>query len=183
MSVRAAIIIWYGLIATFLGSLATAICNWRWYLRGEGGNEAYYVGVSSSIIAILALGGIIIQYCCDEHLQQKRQTAKERAKTDRKTLCDRIKKERSNLEHIRDKKPYSKSNGDAHRRAVEDVSLELIGDALESMQAYWRYRKVSTQALAEIQHIKAMAPRQKDVSRLLPVLDVIEARLRKDGIS
>ena len=54
-------IVWYETIATFLGSLVSALCMWLWY-RAEGGNEAFYGAISASVIAALAGLGMIVEY-------------------------------------------------------------------------------------------------------------------------
>jgi hypothetical protein len=58
------VVLWYGLIATFIGSTVGAICNWRWY-RADGGNEAFYAAMSSTIVAALSGIALGVQYFFD----------------------------------------------------------------------------------------------------------------------
>ncbi len=168
------VILWYGLITTFLGSLATSICMWLWYWADDRANEPFYTAIATSIVAVLAGGGIVIQYLFDERLLAARRARKEQEKADQKRLLDRIEHEWSNFEHIRDKEKYNSEN---HRRAVEDVSIELLADELGRIRGKRTYRKLADQALAETARIKEMPPRQKDVSRLLPIVDRIRSKL------
>jgi AbiTii len=55
------LILWYGLVAAFLGSLVTSICTWLWY-RAEGGNEPFYGAISASVVAVLSGIGLVVEY-------------------------------------------------------------------------------------------------------------------------
>ena len=58
------VVLWYGLIAAFIGSAVGAVCSWLWY-RADGGNEAFYAATSTTIVAVLSLIGRIVQYFFD----------------------------------------------------------------------------------------------------------------------
>lgn len=58
------VVLWYGLIAAFIGSAVGAVCSWLWY-RADGGNEAFYAATSATIVAVLSLIGRIVQYFFD----------------------------------------------------------------------------------------------------------------------
>jgi hypothetical protein len=104
----------------------------------------------------------------DENSQQARRLRKAQEKVDRRRLHDRIEREWSNFEHIREKCGYKR---EGHRRAVEDVSIELAVHESEKIRSMKRYRKFADRALAESSRIANMPSRQKDVSRLLPLLE------------
>ncbi len=57
-------VLWYGLIAAFIGSAVGAVCSWLWY-RADGGNEAFYAATSTTIVAVPSLIGRIVQYFFD----------------------------------------------------------------------------------------------------------------------
>jgi hypothetical protein len=53
--------VWYGVIAAFIGSFSTALCSWLLYLK-DGGNEAFYAAISTSIVALLSGVGIVVHF-------------------------------------------------------------------------------------------------------------------------
>jgi len=55
------VVLWYGLIATFVATAIGAICSWLWY-RADGGNEAFYAMMSATAAATLSGIGIILEY-------------------------------------------------------------------------------------------------------------------------
>ncbi len=66
------VVLWYGLIAAFIGSAVGAVCSWLWY-RADGGNEAFYAATSATIVAVLSLIGIIVQYFFDRPANEERE--------------------------------------------------------------------------------------------------------------
>ncbi len=89
-----------------------------------------------------------------------------------KEICreayERINKERQNFEHIVAKKGY---NSEAHRKAVEQSSFELLLVAMEKLQ---NVRKFSRPAKLVIARIKI-----KDAAGVLEEINKLEPRLEK----
>lgn len=54
------VIFWYGLIATFIGSLVTALCTWLAYSTNRQ-IDTFYEAISASFLAGLSGIGIIVQ--------------------------------------------------------------------------------------------------------------------------
>ncbi len=87
-----------------------------------------------------------------------------------------IERERRNFEHMRDARPY---RGEPHRKAVEDQSLTDLSWMLgQLIIARWN-KRLCRRVKSEIETIQAMPARQKDVSKFLPLLAKLEAKLAR----
>jgi hypothetical protein len=60
---------------------------------------------------------------------------------------------------------------------VEPYSFELLSDDLEYIKDIPAYRSITAELEAEIQQVLAQPPGEKDLSRFLPLVSRLEARL------
>jgi hypothetical protein len=70
------VVLWYGLVAAFVGSAIGAVCSWLWY-RADGGNEAYYAALAATAVAVLSAIGVAVQFffSTDKRKQQSERLA------------------------------------------------------------------------------------------------------------
>lgn len=140
--------------------------DWRtWYLFWGGA-----VGACLSFIYIL------IEHFFDAEYQAERTKEFRRIALDLEWVKDRMAAELHNFDHINLGKPYS---GEAHRRAVEDSSFELLEEELEKLRTVSGYTKIIPRILNEITKIKAMPPNRKDVTQFLPMFHALEKQIAK----
>jgi hypothetical protein len=124
---------------------------------------------------VTSVGGLIALYLNDESRKAKATSYSSKMKDDLSRALARIVRESDNLQHIADGKPFK---SESHRKAVEDTSLELLSQELPPLASYWRYRTLVRRVLAEIALVKSVKPRS--VARLLPLVALLEAKLKQD---
>lgn len=84
-------------------------------------------------------------------------------------VIKRISKERPNFKYISENRPF---NSKLHKKAVLDYSFELIIGEVGELKNIKKYREISKNIIK--------AAQEKNVIRLLELLDVLEKRLKKD---
>lgn len=80
----------------------------------------------------------------------------------------RIQKERPNFQHVVAGNGY---RNDAHRRAVEEISFELLRDSIVPLQTVPRFSKSATSLLEQIEI--------KNAAGVLTAVDRLETKLNK----
>lgn len=99
-------------------------------------------------------------------------TWNEKKRAKQATICqeawERIKKERSNFSRILAGKEY---NSEAHRKAVEETSFELLRVSIEKLQTVRKFRKSGSLLLGHIE--------SKDAAGVLIEIDKLEPRLAR----
>jgi pyrimidine deaminase RibD-like protein len=89
------------------------------------------------------------------------------------TLLDRIKREASNFEELRDGKP-------PFSEYMEVTPFELLERDLKPVSDLRDYRRLVEELLAEITRVQAMPRGQKDVTVFLPLVERLEKMLEAD---
>lgn len=103
-----------------------------------------------------------------------------RAKADADILREvltSLQAERLDFWQIRDKK--GNYNSAAHRKAVEIQSFELLRPHIENLHTIRGYTSIASKVLDEIDRNLAMG-NGRDVEKLLPLVDRLEAKIEKD---
>jgi len=124
---------------------------------------------------VTSAGGLIAVYLNDESRKAKAKSYSTKRQGDVSRALARIEGEAGNLHHMADGKPFK---SESHRKAVEVSSLELLNNELSPLASYWRYQTLVRRVLAEITLVKTAGP--KSVSKLLPFLESLEAKLKLD---
>ena len=86
----------------------------------------------------------------------------------------RIQQERHNFERLRQPRKYS---SEAHRKAVEEKSFELLDTDLAPLENFWLLRRLTQKVRAEAKRLRSA--KEKDVSAFIPLLTKLESRLVK----
>jgi hypothetical protein len=90
------------------------------------------------------------------------------------TLDDDIITERRNFMQIARRVQYS---SESHQRTVEYHSFRILDESLDSVVKHWRFRGLAKAIQTELRRNMNLPDGQKDVSRLVPLVDKLHRRL------
>lgn len=131
-----------------------------------------------TIAVVTSTASLIAIYWNDE---DKRSNSDENNRTRieaRSNALTRIQRERNNFERLQQPIKYT---GESHRKAVEVYSFELLEKDLVNLNDYCSFRRLTNKVVAESARLRNSA--KKDVSVLIPLLDKLEAKLKKASAS
>lgn len=146
-------------------------------LLGFGGWFASNPDWEPGIGIVTSVAGLIALILNDEGRKARSKAYWAKRRDDVSRGLDRLKREASNLQHMAAGEGYK---SEAHRKAVEDSSLELLERDLSPLVGYPAYRSLVRRVLAEIAAARAASPRS--VGGLLPLIESLEARLSRNQL-
>jgi hypothetical protein len=167
----------FALISGFIVTLISSVCLWLWY-RADGGNEAWYGAVASTGACVVTAIGVILDLLFDDEIQKRRLQKREELKAFLEPLRKRIERERTNFEDVAAK------NTHLNRYSLEYSEItpfKLLADELSKVRSHARYRVLADKLLEEIALIQEMPPNEKDMSRFMPLLAELEAKMLRDA--
>jgi hypothetical protein len=171
-----AMVLWYGLLSGWLISIIALLIT-CWWQKQDPGPEPIAALVVCMATFIGTSIGLIVQFFNTDSALNKRNL---RRAGDRQILQEvmlRIEKELPNLRKI---KPGKKYNSEAHRKAVEVYSFELIAEQIEKIKSWWRYGSLAKKILVEIRRNAALPALGKDASKIIPMLETLRNKIEKE---